>query len=96
MKINIKKIDFTIKQVEDKKYPDLLARVSIKFIDEHERFFCINGFTIRISKFNKKPYLWPPVKQGGFKFTLVEQSWWKELEKEIIDKYEFDKIPVID
>lgn len=99
MKITINEIKFTIKLTEDNKHPDLLAYASIKFIDEHERHFAFNGFTIRKSKFNGKPYLAPPTKKmekGFFKFTLVERSLWKEIEKEIIAQYENEIIPIIE
>jgi len=31
-----------------------------------------------------------------FKFFLAEESLWKEIEKEIIKKYEYESIPIID
>lgn len=100
MKINFNKIDFTIKKTEDVRSPDLLAYVSLKLTEEHERSFTINGFTIRKSKHNGKPYLVPPSRslgpgRGFFKYTLVEESLWKELEKEILEKYDRSTIPII-
>jgi len=99
MKITIKEINFTIKLVDDNRYPDLLAYASIRFVDEHERHFTFNGFTIRKSKFNGKPYLAPPTKRmekGFFKFALAERSLWKEIEKEMIAQYENELIPIIE
>ncbi len=98
MKISIKALEFTTKLVEDKKKPDLLAYMSLKFIDEHERHFTVNGFTIRKSKFDSKPYLAGPSKSAGgrfFKFILAEKSLWKEIEKEAVREYEEATIPVI-
>ena len=99
MKIDIKEIQPTVKLLNDKKYPDLLAYASLKFIDEHERHFTVNGFTIRKSKFNDKPYLVPPSKsmgssKGFFKFVLAENSLWREIEKEVIKQYDYATIPV--
>lgn len=99
MKINIKELKFTIKLVNDNKRPDLLAYASLKFIDEHERHFTVNGFTIRKSKYNNKPYLTPPTKsteKGFYKFTLVERSLWKEVEREALSEYEKEAIPIIE
>jgi hypothetical protein len=100
MKINIKEIQPTIKIVTNKKYPDLLAYVSLRFIEEHERHFTVNGFTIRTSKYNHKPYLVPPSKsmssKGFYKFVLVEESLWKKIEKTVIREYEYQNIPIIE
>ncbi len=99
MKINFNEIKLTIKLVSDNKYPDLLAYASLKFIDEHGRHFTVNGFTIRKSKYNGKPYLTLPSKRmanGFFKFTLIENSLWKEIEKEALSQYEQETIPVIE
>jgi len=99
MKMNINEIKFTIKLVEDNKHPDLLAYVSMRFIDEHERYFTFNGFTIRKSKFDGKPYLVPPSKRtanGFFKFVLAERSLWKEIEKEAIKEYDYATIPIVE
>ncbi|MBP8707909.1 MAG: hypothetical protein KBH94_04220 [Caldisericia bacterium] len=99
MKINIKELTFTIKPTEDNKHPDLLAYVSMKFIDEHERHFTVNGFTIRKSKYDGNPYLVPPSKSTGksfFKFVLVESSLWREIEKEAIKEYDYTTIPAVE
>jgi hypothetical protein len=98
MEIKFIELKPTIKIATNKNNPDLLAYVSLKLIDKHERYFTINGFTIRKSKYNNDPYLLPPSKKSGntfFKFTLIERSLWKEIEKEIIGEYEKETIPVI-
>ncbi|MCD6402698.1 hypothetical protein J7L36_02500 [bacterium] len=100
MKINIKELKPTIKLVEDKNHPDLLAYVSLKFVDEHERNFIVNGFTLRKSKYDGEPYLAIPSKKmpngSFFKFVLIEKSLWREIEKEVISRYEYETIPVIE
>jgi hypothetical protein len=99
MKISIKELKFKIKLVTDKERPDLLAYASLTFIEEHERHFTFNGFTIRKSKYNGKPYLAPPTKatgKGFYKFTLVERSLWKEIERETVKEYEYAIIPIIE
>lgn len=98
MKINFKELVFKIKLVDDKEHPDLLAYASLKLLDEHERHLTYNGFTIRKSKFNDKPYLAPPSKRTGsgfFKFLLAEKSLWKEIEREAVNQFEIDSIPII-
>jgi len=99
MKININEIKFTIKLAKDNNHPDLLAYLSLILIDEHERYFTINGFTVRKSKFNGKPYLVPPSKstnKGFYKFILAEGSLWKEIEKEAVKEYDIETIPIIE
>ncbi len=99
MKISIRELKFKIKPATDKERPDLLAYASLTFIEEHERHFTFNGFTIRKSKYDGKPYLVPPTKRTGkgfYKFTLTERSLWKEIEKEAIAEYEKEAIPIIE
>ena len=99
MKINFKELTFKIKLANDNEYPDLLAYASLKLLDEHERHLTYNGFTIRKSKFDSKPYLMPPSKRTGngfFKFLLAEKSLWKEIEKAAVEQYDFDSIPIVE
>lgn len=99
MNIIFKELIVTIKLANNNKISDILAYSSIKLIDEHERFITINGFTVRKSKFDNRPYLLAPSRSMGnkfFKFFLAEESLWKEIEKEIIKKYEYESIPIID
>ena len=82
MEINIQEIKLKINPVQDSKHPDLLAEVFITFLDEHSRYFSCNGFALRKSKYNSKPYLVPPSKKSGngyYKFNLVDKSLWKEI-----------------
>jgi len=95
--MNIKELKFKIKLTSDKKRPDLLAYASLIFIDEYERHFTVNGFTIRKSKFNGEPYLAPPSKRtekGFYKFILAERSLWKEIEREALKEYRDEDIPI--
>jgi len=100
MKIYIQEAKFTIKPACDEKYPDLLAFVSMKLIDDHSRHFTVNGFTVRKSKYDGKPYLLPPSKsmggKGFFKFVLSEKSLWREIEKEVVEQYQYESIPIIE
>lgn len=99
MKINIKELQFKIKLTTDKERLDLLAYASLILIEEHERYFTVNGFTIRKSKYDSKPYLAPPSKstaRGFYKFILTERSLWKEIEKEAISEYEKTTIPIVE
>jgi hypothetical protein len=97
MKISINEIQFKISQASDKDRPDLLAHLSIKFIDDEGRFFSCSGFTIRKSKYDGNPYIALPSKKvakGFFKFNLVEKSLWKKIEKEALDQYDYETIPI--
>ncbi len=99
MEINIQEINFTINIKDDKEHPDLLAYLSIIFIEEHGRKFACNGFTIRKSKFDGKPYIAMPSKRSGngfFVFNLIEKTLFKEIEREAIRQYEHESIPVIE
>lgn len=99
MKINFKETKYKIKVANDNEKPNLLAYVSIGFIEEHERFFMVNGFAIRKSRFDGKPYLTDPSKKMGngfYKYVLIEKSLRKEIEKEILLEYEKETIPIIE
>lgn len=99
MKININEVSFTIKIYSDIKRPDLLAYVSIVFIDEHKRHFTFNGFTIRKSKQEGQigePYLTFPSKRtrnGFYKFALAEKTLWAEIQAEALKQYDYASIP---
>lgn len=98
MKINIQELNFKINLKNDLKYPDLLAYVSMSFIEEHSRNFSCNGFTIRKSKFNGKPWLALPSKKNGntnYLFNYIDKSLFKEIEKEVIEQFNHDSIPII-
>ncbi|KKP32466.1 MAG: hypothetical protein A2312_02885 [Candidatus Staskawiczbacteria bacterium RIFOXYB2_FULL_32_9] len=98
MKINIQELKFKITLKIDPKYPDLLAYASLTFSEEHQRNFSCNGFTIRKSKFDGKPYLALPSKKNGnafYMFNYIEKSLLKEIEKELIKEYEKEIIPII-
>jgi hypothetical protein len=99
MEIQFRRLKPTIKLADDSRYPDLLAYASITLVDEHERHLTINGFTIRKSKYDGKPYLMPPSRSTGksfYKFILTERSLWKEIEKEVIKEYEVGTIPIVE
>ncbi len=95
MKINIQEIRIKIKLVDNIKYPDVKAQVFLSFSDEHERTMTFSGFTVRKSKFNNGYYVTPPSNKL-FKFFRAEESWWKEIEKEIIKEYDYAIIPVVE
>jgi hypothetical protein len=102
MKINIKninfKIEYKISPVSDKKKPDLRANVSIIFRDKErqDNWMIFTGFSLRESKFEAGTlYLAYPAR-FNFRFFLIEQSFKKLLEKEVIEQYNDISIPVID
>lgn len=100
MKIDFNEIRPKIIITEDKKRSDLLAYVSLSLIEEHGRWLSINGFTIRTSKHNGKPYLTLPSKSTApgrfYKFVMSEKSLMKEIEKEVLKEYEKETIPVVE
>lgn len=101
MKIEFIELVPTIKLAHDAKHPDLLAYSSVKLADKHNRQLIINGFTVRKSKRNEKPYLVPPSKslglgKGFFRYTEIDKSLWAEIEKEIVNAYEYAKIPIVE
>ena len=99
MKILFKEIKPIIKLSIDQKQPSLLAYVSLKLIDEHERHFTVNGFTIRKSQYNGNPYLTMPSKKAGvgyYKFAIIDKSLLKEIEKEVLSQFQYESIPVIE
>lgn len=95
MKINIQEIRIKIKLTDNAKYPDVKAQAFLSFLDEHERTMTFSGFTVRKSKFNDGYYVTPPSNKL-FKFFRAEESWWREIEKEIIREYDHATIPVVE
>lgn len=99
LKISFKEIRFKVSMAKENSSPDLLARLSLVFIDENERFFTFNGFTIRKSKHDGRPYLTMPSKKSGdgfYKFALIEGSLKKQIETKAVEVYEYEEVPVID
>lgn len=100
MKININKSKFTltkisIKQVADKKNPNLLAYASLTFKDEDAgEYFVISGFTVWKSKY--EGYNVEVPKKPSFQYCLFEKSLWRKIKKEIIDRYIYESIPIIE
>ncbi len=99
MKININLIEAKINGSSAK---NVLANASIILTDEHQRKITISGFNIRKSKYNNgKPYLELPnisrgMGKGFFRFMNIEKSLKDEIEKEVLQEYKLQGIPVID
>jgi len=59
----------------------------------------ISGFTIRKSKYEEgHPYVMPPSKPWKgkfFKFTLMDSSLKKEIDKAILEAYQYEGIPIL-
>ena len=95
MKININEIKFTIKQATDSnKHPNLLAYITLTFKGESGEYFTISGFTLW--KSNYGGYNVEVPSKRGFKYCLIEKSLWQKIKKEIIDKYDYESIPIIE
>jgi len=99
MKININDLfkisDISIKKTEGAKHENLLAFASIKLqAEDGIGYFTISGFTIWNSKFGGLNVEMP--KNRNFKFCLFEKSLWQKLKKEILDKYSYETIPVVE
>ena len=97
---SLEKIKFTIsvkiKLADKTKQPDLLAYASVRFQDDQERYFNISGLTIRKHKFgdDKKYWIAYP-KTRIFEFLAIHEYLKAEIERIIIEKYEYHLIPVI-
>ena len=94
MKININEIKIKIKLMEDTKHTDVKAQAFLSFADDSRRTMTFSGFTVRKSKFQGH-YVTPP-SRGLFKFFLAESSLWKEIEREIVNEYTKECIPIIE
>jgi len=86
MKIDVEKLKFKIRLIEDKKWK---AIVTIDFGD-----FNIKGYRVWDSEFMGKhgEYLWitPPVYNSGFGFksiVYIKKYVWEEIEKELVKAY---------
>ena len=96
MKINIEEITVKIKLMSNDKYPDIKAQAFLSFVDDKKRSMTISGFTVRNSKYENGGFYVTPPSRGFFKFFLAETSLWKEIEREMINKYNRESIPVVE
>ncbi|MDD5552069.1 MAG: hypothetical protein PHI88_02865 [Candidatus Pacebacteria bacterium] len=94
MKINITELKFTIKKAEGEKHPNLLAYVSILLKEESGEYLSFSGFTLW--KSNYGGYNLEVPGKRGFKYCLIEKSLLKKIKEEVIKKYEYKDIPVIE
>ena len=94
MKININEIEISIKKIErENKHENLLASASIILKDESEDCLTISGITIWKSKINNDINVEPP-KNRSFKYCYG--GVWKKIKKEIVKKYDYVDIPVVE
>ena len=95
MTINITELKFTIKKVTDgNKHPNLLAYVTLTFKEETGEYFTMSGFTLWKSKYGGYNVEVPS--KRGFKYCLIEKSLWRKIKQEIINQYDYGKIPIVE
>jgi len=95
MKVNINEIKFTIKEaIKEGKHENLLAYATVMFKGELGEYFSISGFTVWKSKYGGYNVAVPS--KQDFKYCLIEKSLWRRIKQEIIEKYEYMEIPVIE
>lgn len=86
--------NITIKQLSSEKNPNLLGFALLTFRGELGSHFTISSITIWKSKFGGLNVEFP--KNKNFEFFLLEKSFKNRIKQEIIKKYEFHTIPVIE
>jgi hypothetical protein len=99
MKINIEAKfeikDISVKLGEGKIHENFLAYASLKFEDENNGYyFTISGFSIWKSKYGGYNVETP--KKVHFTYFLSDKVLMQKIRKAIIEKYEYEKIPVIE
>ncbi len=89
----------------NKKIPNILANVYLKFKDNEGRQVSLNGSTLRKSQFEDKPFLVPASKSKGpgmgfYKFIFSDKSLWSEIRDNAVQEYEKqlnnESIPIIE
>lgn len=94
MKTNFQfSLEIIISISNNKKIPNILANVYLKFVENDGRQISLNGSTLRKSQFGDKPFLVPASKSKGpgmgfYKFIFSDKSLWSEIETEAIQEYE--------
>jgi hypothetical protein len=95
MKININEIKFTVRKATgEKKHKNLLAYATITFKGELGEYFSISGFTVWKSKY--EGYNVEVPSKPGFKYCLIEKYFWRKITDEIIKRYNYETIPIIE
>ncbi len=95
MKIDITNLEIKIIEATGiKKHENLLAFVTLIFRGELGEYFTISGFTLWISKHGG--YNVEEPQRPGFQYCLFEKSLWGKIKKEIIEQFEYKKIPVVE
>jgi hypothetical protein len=74
----------------------LLAFAVVNFKGEDGGYIAISGFTIWRSKFDNQKLNVECPGNKKFKYFLIEPSLWSKLQKEIINAYDFARIPIVE
>jgi len=95
MKININEIKITITNAREAgRHPNLLAYVTLIFQAETGEHLSISGFTLWKSKYGGYNVEMPGKKK--FKYCLCEKSLWRKIKQEVIEKYDYENIPIVE
>ena len=97
--MNIKNIEVEtkIKPYNSEKRPDIKAYVSLVF----SGLVVVNGFSIRVSNRGGNMaiagyWLAKPISQTRFMyFNVLDEDFWKELEKAVIEQFIDQQIPIV-
>lgn len=93
MKINFTEITANVKLTSGQ-HENLLANATLIFKGELGEYFTISGFTVWKSKFGGLNVEVP--KKKYFKYCLFEKSLFEKIKKEILDKYDYADIPIVE
>lgn len=101
MKIKDLEVVAKIRMYNNLKRPDIKAYIGMVF----GGIFVVNGFTVRVSKNHpeasdmspEKYWLAKPISGHGFRyFEMLDEDAWKQFEKEVIDEFLNQQIPVVE
>jgi hypothetical protein len=97
MKITFTDLEVKIKKIADKtKHPNLLAYATVIFKNSMGDYFSITGFTVWKSKFDNVGLNVEEPGRRNFKYVLAEKSFMEKLKKEILEKYNYAEIPIVE
>ncbi|HOX10363.1 MAG TPA: hypothetical protein P5323_00180 [Candidatus Moranbacteria bacterium] len=94
MRINIVEITASVKLTSGQ-HENLLANATLTFKGELGEYFTISGFTVWKSKYDNALNVQVPQKRN-FKYCLFEKSLLEKIKREIIEKYDYASIPIVE
>jgi len=95
IKIEITEIKVKIQKIEKKPHPNFLAYASVTFRLKDGGCFTISNFTIWKSKYDGRYNVEPPKNNRKFQYCFFKGFLWEMIEREVINKYEYEEIPII-